>query len=145
VSLPRLRWRVNELARSGRPGVRVMRSLIDARSDGGAVPQSVFETRLLRVLRAGGLPEPVHQYEVRAPGRLAVVDFAYPDARLAIEADGYRWHAGRARFDDDRARGNDLTLLGWRVLRITWTQLTHEPEAAIDAVHRALAASTPRA
>ena len=145
VSLPRLRWRLDALARPGRPGITAMRKLLDGRDPAAAVPDSVFERRLLRVLREAGLPEPVLQHEVRISGRVvAILDFAYPDARLAIEADGYRWHSGRRHWDHDRARRNELTLLGWRVIHVTWTELTRRPSVIVDAIRRA-SAGFPRA
>ncbi len=70
---------------------------------------------------------------------MAVVDFAWPDLRLALEADGFRWHSGRARFDRDRARRNELTLLGWRIIHVTWTDLDERPEKVIESVRRVLA------
>lgn len=138
VSIPRLRWRLAELGR--RPGVVMMRRLLDARA-GSSVPQSVFETRLLRLLRPAGLPAPAVQYAIRLrERRVAVADFAYPPERLAIEADGYRWHSGRADWERDRSRLNDLTLLGWRVIHVTWTELSGRPQAVIAALQDALAA-----
>ena len=140
VSMGRLRWRVLELARKGRPGIVAMRLILDDR-EGISVPASVFETRLLRLLKRAGLPSPTLQYQVRSPGRLvAVVDFAWPDSRLALEADGFRWHSGRARFEHDRARRNELTLLGWRIIHVTWIDLTRRPDVVIDSVGQALTA-----
>ena len=61
-----------------------------------AAPESPLERRFLRLLRAAGLPEPEVQYPIRDGERLvARVDFAYPEIRLAMEVDGYRWHGGR--------------------------------------------------
>lgn len=132
----RLRKRVVEMG--PRRGIAVVGGLIDAREP-TSVPQSVFETRLLRVLRRAGLPDPVAQHRVRSGGRLvAIVDFAYPDARLAIEADGYRWHSGRARWEHDRARRNELTLLGWRIVHVTWTDLDRDPDAIVERIRSAL-------
>lgn len=140
VSIPRLRWRLQETARMGTPGAAALKALIDARASGEAVPQSVFESRLLRLLRKAGLPEPALQHEIRDNGRLvAVVDFAYPNARLAIEAEGYRWHSGRARFERDLARRNALTGLGWRVIHVAWSDL-----AAPEGVRRTVAAALGR-
>jgi hypothetical protein len=56
VSLSRLRWRMHETARRGTPGAATMRALIDARVGVSAVPQSVFETKLLRLLKLAGFP-----------------------------------------------------------------------------------------
>lgn len=141
VSIRRMRWRLDELARRGRPGVTAIRRLLEARDPSMAIPESVLERRLLRTLRGSGLPAPVLQHEIRIGGRLiAIVDFAYPDVRLAIEADGFRWHAGRRRFDHDRERRNQLTLLGWRIIHVTWTDLVHRPATVTAAIATALAA-----
>jgi very-short-patch-repair endonuclease len=145
VSLPRLRWRFEELGRMGRPGTKTMRALIDARGPAGPVPDSVFERRLLRVLRRAGLPEPSMHHEIRRAGRLmGVVDYAYPEVRLAIEADGRRWHSGRIRFQRDRVRLNRMTLLGWRVIHVTWEDLVERPGTVTEMITRALA-EDPRA
>ncbi|MGH2756628.1 MAG: DUF559 domain-containing protein [Actinomycetota bacterium] len=70
-------------------------------------------------------------------GRNFVLDFAYPDHKLAIETDGYRWHASRERFESDRDKGNGLVLDGWRLLRITDHHLKQEARLA-DQLWRAL-------
>jgi len=137
VSVSRLKWRLLETARMGTPGAVTIKALIDARSAETGVPQSVFETKLLRAMKSAGLPQPVLQHEIRERGRLiAVVDFAFPDARLAIEAEGYRWHSGRRRFEHDLARRNALTALGWRVIHATWRDL-NDPCALIRTVEAA--------
>jgi very-short-patch-repair endonuclease len=140
VSLSRLRWRLRETGRSGRPGVAVLGRLIAARTDTSSVPQSVFETRLLRLLKQGALPDPIIQHEIRDRGRLiAIVDFAFPESRIAIEAEGYRWHAGRLRWEHDLARRNSLTGLGWRVLHVTWSDVADRPDETMRAIGRAIA------
>lgn len=142
VSLSRLRWRVSELSRSGRPGVTLTRSLLAAR-DPSAVPESVFETRLLRILTESGVPRPVLQHPLRDHnGLVAVVDFAFPAARLAVEADGYRWHSGRVRWEHDLARRNALTSLGWRVIHVKWEDLTSNRIDVIRTIKNALARGT---
>ncbi|MGZ4212306.1 MAG: DUF559 domain-containing protein, partial [Actinomycetota bacterium] len=142
VSIPRVRWRIAEIGENGRRrGISVMRSLVDARDMPG-VPQSVFETRLLRTLERAGLPRPALQHHVRDGTRLiAVVDFAFPAELVAIEADGYKWHSGRAHWEHDRTRRNRLTPLGWRVVHIMWSDLLHQPQAVIDSIRRTLEAS----
>jgi very-short-patch-repair endonuclease len=139
VSLARLRWRLSELARSGRPGISTIRALAAERDPGACVPQSVFETRLLRILNKSSLPTPIIQHRVADRGRLvAVVDFAFPSFRVAVEADGYRWHSGRMRWQHDLTRRNALTALGWRVVHVTWIELASEPDRVVDAIRRVL-------
>jgi very-short-patch-repair endonuclease len=50
---------------------------------------------------------------------LGTVDFAWPAARVLVEAEGFAFHSGRKAWDRDIERYNRLTLSGWRVLRLT--------------------------
>jgi very-short-patch-repair endonuclease len=141
TTIARLRWRLSELGRKGRPGIAVIRRLVDARSNGGGIPQSVLETRLLRLIGRARLPAPECQYRIREGGRLvAVVDFAYPEARLAIEADGFRWHSGRARWEHDLRRRNELMRLGWRVFHVTATDIEQRGHETVRTIADALRA-----
>lgn len=138
VTLPGLRRCFASVARQGGPGTAKGRRLLEARDPSTPGPESVFERRLLRLLRSSGLPDPRLQYQIRNGRRLiATVDFAYPDVRVAIEADGRRWHSSRRRFIRDRARGNQLTAMGWRVLHATWSDLA-QSGTLIGAIKRAL-------
>jgi very-short-patch-repair endonuclease len=85
---------------------------------------------------------PIPQYGIRERGRLlARVDFAYPDIRLAIEVDGYRWHSGRAGWEHDLERRNKLTAIGWRVIHVTSSDLEHR----FDNIVRVIAEAHGRA
>jgi very-short-patch-repair endonuclease len=44
----------------------------------------------------------------------------------------------RCSFEQDRRKDQDLTPKGYRVIRITWLQLTTEPEAVVATITRAL-------
>lgn len=93
---------------------------------------SALEARALLAIARAGLPIPEQQHAVRRPdGRAAYVDLAYPDQMVAIELDGYEHHRSRTAFDHDRARANDLTLLGWRVYRFTWTMSDEDIVATV--------------
>jgi very-short-patch-repair endonuclease len=67
------------------------------------------------------------------------VDFAYPDIRLAIEVDGYRWHAGRARWEHDLGRRNALTARGWSVIHVTSSDIERHPGKTVRVIAEALA------
>jgi very-short-patch-repair endonuclease len=98
-----------------------------------------IERRLRRILRNGNLPEAAFQYEAFASERfLGRVDFAYPDAKLAIEVDGYRFHASLAAFQHDRVRQNRLVAAGWTVLRYTWKDVTTRPDWVTGQVRAVL-------
>jgi very-short-patch-repair endonuclease len=96
---------------------------------------SDFETRVLRVLTSAGLPVPRQQYPVTLDGQLVHLDLAYPQARLAIELDGWEWHATRSAFDDDRWRDAALVKMRWLALRLTFTMSDTD---IVDVVRAAL-------
>jgi len=98
--------------------------------------RSEAERRLLELIRAARLPEPLTN--ARA-GRYEV-DFLWLHQRLIVEVDGYAFHSERSSFERDRRKDAELTLAGFRILRITWRQIVEEPEATVAILAAALAA-----
>jgi hypothetical protein len=94
-------------------------TLLAERGSDASKAESRPEIRMARVLVAGGLPKPVLQHWVRVGGENFRLDFAYPDAKVAIEYDGWDAHRSRGAFDADRRRDRSLQLAGWVVLRVT--------------------------
>ena len=79
----------------------------------------------MRFLRAEGFPAPVRQKVIDDEGRfVGRVDLVFPERRLIVEVDSFRYHQGRRSFEDDRSRRNALTALGWLVVHITSAMLT---------------------
>lgn len=99
----------------------------------GSAPQDVAEARLLRRMLHAGLPPPETQHEVWHAGRfVARLDLAWPDRRLAVELDGFRWHASPRAFQRDRARRNLLVHLGWTVFQATPADLVGDGARVAD-------------
>jgi very-short-patch-repair endonuclease len=96
--------------------------------------RSELERRFLALCRRHGLPQP----QVNVPLDSYVVDFLWPEARLVVETDGYRFHHGRGSFEDDRARDIRLKLLGYEVLRVTWRQLRSDRPTLVATLRRLL-------
>ena len=67
------------------------------------------------------------------------VDFLWREHRLIVEVDGYAFHSSRRSFERDRRRDRELQAAGYRVLRLTWRELTDEPEVVIATLATALA------
>jgi very-short-patch-repair endonuclease len=109
---------------SGKPGVRTVGELLGGLADEAPPTRLEFERRFLELVTEHGLPMPVVNAQVEGHE----VDFHWADARLIVETDGRGTHATPYAFERDRHRDLELTLAGWQVIRITWRQLTEEPE-----------------
>ena len=131
--------RLDDLAAPGRNGIAMIKKLVAERVTEQGLTESPFERLLFRTLRKGMLPLPVCQMVIGD----ARVDFVYPDHRLVIEADGYRWHDGRLAWERDRVRMSELAARGWRVLLVTWLQLKYRVDEVIDRIRRALEVTVP--
>ena len=101
-----------------RPGAVTLRAILAAR-DTAPFTRSALEERFLALIRAERLPRP----HVNALVEGLEVDFSWPDPRLVVELDGWAHHGGQAAFERDRVRDRRLTSAGWRVVRVTWSQL----------------------
>jgi hypothetical protein len=128
-----------EARAAGRKHDDVLRQLLDERPATARPMGSEFEACLFRGLQEAGLPLPVPQYRVLMDdGSEVFLDFAYPDVKLAIEADSYIWHASLADWQRDRARNNELITFGWSILPLTYDLVVHVPAEAARQVARAL-------
>lgn len=105
---------------------------------------SVLESALRMLLIEHGLRPPCSQYEMRAISgrRLATVDFAWPDLRVVVEADGFAYHRDRKAYLRDRELGNACTLAGWRLLRFSWEDVFRHPAYVVNSTRRVLDAAS---
>ncbi|MDQ2895411.1 MAG: type IV toxin-antitoxin system AbiEi family antitoxin domain-containing protein [Actinomycetota bacterium] len=130
-----LAWRLDlgaledQLRRNhGRHGAGRLRApLADRREP--ALTANDLEERMLAICREAGLPVPeVNVLLVLPDGGSAIrPDFLWRAHRLIVETDGRRTHRTDQAFEGDRFRDQRVMLAGWRVVRITWRQLTGEP------------------
>jgi very-short-patch-repair endonuclease len=118
-------------------GVRALRALVGASESG--FTRSKAEHKLRALLRAAHVPEP--RFNVPMYGY--VVDCVWQDRRLIVEFDGYGVHGYRRAFEQDRRRDATLVANGYRVIRITWLQLTLEPYVVPANIAAALASRDP--
>jgi very-short-patch-repair endonuclease len=132
VRPPQLRELVSRSA--GRAGVKALCELYEAEA-AGERSRLEAEKRFRRLVKAAGLPKPEPNARV---GRF-VVDLLWPEQRVVAELDGFGTHRKRAAFEGDRARDGDLQALDYRVVRVTWRQLTREPYVVVARVAAVLA------
>jgi hypothetical protein len=128
------------VGRGGRRGRAAMGRILLELGPGTAVPESELEHRVLALLRQAKIEPPELQtHPAWLPTPAGRVDFAWPAARLVLEADGRRWHTRDADHERDLDRDNAAQLAGWRVLRFRWRKVKTEPEAVARAVRTMLA------
>lgn len=103
------------LARMGQPMPEPTRRTPDP--DG-----TPLERALADAVHLAGLPRPEREVQL-VPGRKFRSDFYWPAARLIVEVEGGTYSGGRhvrgAGFAEDAVKYNTLTLLGYRVIRVT--------------------------
>lgn len=108
-------------------------------SIGGAnknnVTRSELEDLFLKLCQQYRLPTP--EVNVRIAGLL--VDFVWRKRRLIVETDGYRYHRGRASFEDDRARDLRLRSHGFEVVRLTYNQVAGQSRETANILSKLLA------
>ncbi|HWC14313.1 MAG TPA: DUF559 domain-containing protein [Actinomycetota bacterium] len=142
TSRKHLVWLMDGRRGKAAKGFRNLRRLLNDGSD--ARTESVLETRLLQAIRAAHLPIPEAQYEIAdGDGFVARVDFAYPWAKVAIEADSYRFHSGREAWESDMERRAGITSLGWLVIHVTHRQMTRDMPGVARKIQMALAPTLP--
>ncbi|HEX5145196.1 MAG TPA: DUF559 domain-containing protein [Mycobacterium sp.] len=129
TDLPPL-WQAH-LRNKGRYGSPRARMLLQGAADGS---RSAAERLLVRLFNSAGITGWSANHAVCG----YVVDFAFSDAKVIVEIDGWAFHSDQAAFQNDRVRQNVLMLNGWTVLRFTWRDLVDQPERVIAAVRRAI-------
>jgi very-short-patch-repair endonuclease len=102
------------------PGARKLRHIIHGEAH---VTLSKLEAHFLELLRNEGLPLPVTNREVS--GRR--VDCRWPEHRLTVELDGYRFHNSRHSWEQDRHREREARARGDDFRRYTWGDVEENP------------------
>lgn len=118
-------------AGAGYAGAPLLRRALTAYA-GDRPAASPLEARCARLLGRSNLPAPKRQHEVTAGGKVRFLDFAWPESRVALEVDGYRWHSSRRAWESDRARIRDLRRAGWTVISVTYDDLRHGFDRVAD-------------
>ncbi len=120
-----------------RPGAAALRAELD-RVGGPMWTASMAERVMKELMRQADLPRP--RTRVKVAGSTA--DFLWPEYRLIVEVDGYRYHGHRYSFERDRRRDQKHKTAGYEVFRFTWRQLENEPLRVIAVIAQAIGRAT---
>ena len=113
------------------PGAAKLRAVL--RGD-APITLSRLEKRFLALLRQARLALPVTN---RRTGR-HWVDCRWPDLRLTIELDSYRYHNSRHAWEQDRRREREARARGDDFRRYTWGDVFEKPDLMLADLHALL-------
>lgn len=120
------------VAQAGRRGIVAVRGLIPL-ADAAAESPMESEARLMMI--DGGLPLPELQREiVDHSGRRWRVDFAWPDAMVAVEYDGFDFHSNPDALRRDRQKQAGLRERGWHLMSIVFDDVRRRPYETVRRI-----------
>jgi very-short-patch-repair endonuclease len=122
--------------RPNTPGAADLRRIL--RGD-ERVTLSKLEARFLRLLRENGLPLP--ETNRLADGRR--VDCRWPEQRLTVELDGYRYHNSRYAWEQDRRREREARARGDEFRRYTYGDVFEDPKLMLTELRELLRRRRP--
>ena len=111
-----------------------VRRVLENATDLAANP---FES-VLRAILIGADIAVVPQWSPTLGGVTYHPDLVEPFHAIAIEANSWAHHAGKAEHDADCQRYNALVIGGWTVLRFTWEQVMFSPRVVVETVRAAM-------
>ena len=119
------------------PGIRRAARVVGS-ADGRS--ESPLETLCRDLFVRHGLPAPILQGVVadRRDGWHARVDFLWPESATVVEADGRLKYGEPGDLWQEKLRQERIEEAGYAVRRVTWAQVTRQPDATIARVRRAL-------
>jgi len=126
---------LERVAGRGRRGSAALRAVVRH-----ALPDELLESELERLLLA--LFPKGHPFVLQHPfrcvdGRQVRFDTAWPEARIAVEANGRRWHSTTKDRRRDAERRRSLEESGWTMYEYGWADVTERP-ASVSAEIEAL-------
>ena len=98
------------------------------------VTLSTLEANFLELLRQHDLPLPL----TNRPAGARRVDCRWPEHRLTVELDGYRFHNSRYSWEQDRRREREARARGDEFRRYSYADVTEDPRFMLEELRRLL-------
>jgi very-short-patch-repair endonuclease len=118
----------------GRKGARRFRRLVETRHPEIVRTRSDLEAEFMGFCRKHDLGKP----EVNSMVAGFEVDVYWPERRLVVELDSYRFHRGRMHFERDLRRDYELKCQGYAVVRLTGDLISRETNSVVRLLRREL-------
>jgi hypothetical protein len=95
---------------------------------------SKLESAFIRLLKANKLPLP----KTNRPAGGRFVDCRWPEHKLTVELDSYRYHRSRHTWELDRKRERQAYARGDQFRRFTWGDVVEHPTPTLTELHAVL-------
>jgi very-short-patch-repair endonuclease len=125
-------------------GAKALRKALALADSGKGITRKELERRFRAFTRKYALPPPDTNVQMRIGDRWIEADCVWHDDRLMVELDSRAAHHNVHAFESDRARDRALQAAGWKVIRITWRQLTEERDAIAAHLYSLLSGAERR-
>jgi very-short-patch-repair endonuclease len=117
-----------------RPNARGARKLRRILHGDVRITLSILERRFLGLLRTQRLPVPL----TNRPAGGRRVDCRWPEQRLTVELDGYRFHNSRHSWEQDRLREREARARGDEFRRYTYRDVFEDPKLMLSELRSLL-------
>jgi very-short-patch-repair endonuclease len=126
---------LEELAQRGRPGIRVMRQVLQDRPVSYDPPASGLESRFAQILEHGGERPLRRQVNVGDEnGWIGRVDFHDDVVPLVVEVQSERFHSGLTATSDDATRIGRMRRAGFTVIELSDVDVWQRPDRVVERV-----------
>jgi very-short-patch-repair endonuclease len=132
-----LRHFVEDASVQGRPGLQVLRALLDERGDDYVPSASNLESRFAAILARSGLPAMRRQVDSGGDVWVGRVDFRDAWLPLIAEIQSERYHTALTDTQADEVRSAALREAGFEVIEITEHQVWHRPDEVVRLIEDA--------
>lgn len=122
------------------PGVRRARDIVELASP---LSESALESLARLMIVDAGLPAPELQVRIPTAGGTFRVDGLWRRRRVVFEADGMVKYAATDALTLEKRRQEYIERAGFRVVRLTWDDVTRDPIESVARLRRALHADHP--
>ena len=120
-------------------------TLREALADVAAGARSIAEGDLRRLIKVGGLPEPLYNVSLYAGSSfLAKADAWWSDCGVAAEVDSREWHIKPADWERTLARHGRMSAHGIIVIHLTPRRIRAEPDGVVAELRAALESGRQR-
>lgn len=111
-----------------------------SRACNGAHTSSLKPIGTIEKMLGDALTAQAVNHVARYPIESYCADFAFPERKIIVEADGDYWHASEVQKRKDAKRDAKLSSLGWKILRLGENDIHSDINECVEKIKSLLAA-----